>query len=207
MSQVLRQSRPTLQGDTEDYNENNAELVRSILQEASQDFIAGRRAAERQSLREIRERNTPSTAMSDAGEQTVIVREQPAPTNPPAASVPSTNSDVWTTSNFDISQQPNMVNFQHSPHATQFGHSQSYVLPTRNADSGLSQQQSDTGGYDQSIDFGYSPLTHDGFGIDFVNDAEFQATLEDPEMYSGHSVDIHNMDNFVYPEASSRREP
>lgn len=207
MSQVLRQSRQGLSVDPEEYNENNAELVRTVLQEASQEFMAVRRASERQSLREIRERNSSSAAASDAGEQTVLQTTS----NTSATTRPETNPQVWTPARFDLPQHPNMAMFQQSPHSAQFTQGQYYDLPSRTVDSNLPQQHTDTSGYDQSGDFSYSSLTHDGFGID-LNDPEFLATSEDPDMYSGHNVDIHsmdmnNMENFGYHEAPPHRDP
>lgn len=207
MSQVLRQSRPSLQTGSEDYNENNSDLVRTILQEASQEFIAARRAVERQSLQKIREQNTPSGATSDAGEQTVIVRDQQAIGSQQATGAIEMTPHPWNPGGADIPQASNMVPFQPSPHAAEFTQSHYYNLPTRGADHDLSQQQTDISNYDQPHDFSFTSLGYHSLDFD-INDPEGIATIEDPDMYSGHSIDMHNIERYSgYHEASSQRDP
>lgn len=207
MPQVLRESRQKLQLDPEDYNEQNAELVRTVLQEASQRFMDERRAAQPQSLKDIRQQNTVGSVADDLGERTVIVQsKQQAVEDQRTTEGPETAPHLWTPG-FDLPQQSNMAPFhQRPPHAAHYTQGQFYSLPTRNAEPALPQQQEGANDYDQSTNFSYSSLTPESFSALFDN-PEIMAAIEDPDMYGGHSVDPDNLDSYAYHEPTSKREP
>lgn len=197
MSQILRQTRQSLQISQEDYNEHNVELVRTILQEASQAFIAGRQATERQSLPEMRARH--SGASDDEGERTVVLREKSKSTNQPDSvrAEPASHASPSTGFNMQQRQPSNVAAFQQTPLPTQFAQGQTFNLPDRSADDTLPPQQPDISGFDFATPF------DDAFGMNFNSDQEFLATCEDTDMYSGHSVNMNNLEGYDYYNGST----
>lgn len=208
---VIQQSRRILNLNPEDYNEHNeqhVQLVRTILQEASQDFMANRRDAQAQSLKSIHEQNTPvEEAEDDLGDRTITVtHEKKALVDRSAVRRPETASYSWSQQTNDFTQSPNEAFHQQLPHTSPFAQSHMYNSPNATMDAPLPQKQVGPSGYDDPASFAYQQFTTENFDHAFLNQPEFLATIEDPEMYGSSSIDANDIGGYEFNESPYRRE-
>lgn len=209
MPEVIRSSRQKLKLEPEDYNDQNSELVRTILQEASHKFMKELRETQPQSLKEIKQENSPSDSAADPGEQTMIPRDYiSSMKQDPATNERETIHQPWHPPTPGLqSLLPTEIASQ-SPYPRQFAPQpqQTFDLPTRPAALASSQQQMPSYSYDDAPDFSYTPYVLQDFeNVQFIHDPEFTAIVEDPELYNPNSLGSHDLD-FEWIDGSSRRE-
>lgn len=193
---MIRQSRQMLNLDPEDYNEQNVQLVRTILQEASQSFMTERRSGQAQSLKDIQKQNTlPDDEVDDLGERTVTVeREKQSLVDRSAVGKQEPALPSWSQSIGDFTQPSDEAFHQPLPHSSSFAQDQLYDPSTVALDATLAQNHLGPNDYDQSANFSYSMFTADNFDhAPFLNDPEFLATMEDPDLYGTGSIDPNDI--------------
>lgn len=208
---VIQQSRRILNLNPDDYNEHNeqhVQLVRTILQEASQDFMSSRREAQAQSLKSIHEQNTPAEEEEedDTGERTItVMHEKKTLVDRSAVRGTETASYSWNQQANDFTQSPNEAFHQQLPHTSPFVQGHMYNSPTGTLDAPLPQKQVGPSGYDDPS-FAYGQFTTENFDHAYLNQPEFLATIEDPEMYGSSSLDANDVGAYEFAEPSYRRE-
>ena len=202
MPDVIRQSRQLLNFQSDDYNEQNSQLVQTVLQEASQAFMEELRTRHTPSLREIKQQNSPRASAVDIGENTVIVKDTQRKPQPMVSPTP----ENWQPTGIALSEQTVPSQQQLSM--------QSMQLPTRPANPQMAstphggvptQFYADHQALHHGHDYGESTQ----FDFDYLNMHEFDASIEDSDLYGTGSLNQNDYDRFDFvdnPSNSSRRE-
>lgn len=195
MPEVIRRSREMLHVSPEDYHERDTQLVRTILQEASQAFMLEARQSNPPSLREIKQQNSPGASAVDAGENTIIAKETKRQVGQVLPAENNRRQEFTQPLAPAVSPQPQM------PKRTM-------RLPTRPAD--------DVPPATQSFGFPHAPeyseaswATQDFEHFPYLNMPEFDATIEDPDMYGPGTMIQNDLEGFDFvenPADTSRRE-
>lgn len=206
MPHVIRQSRQKLNLDAEDYNEQNVQLVRTVLQEASQSFLAERRAAQEQSLKP---KSSAEEETDDPGERTITVKYEKRSLDDRSANKRAeSTSRPWSQSSGDIPQSSQEALRQQLPHSSPYAGNQMYDLTNRTLDATLPQEHVDSTGYSQPADYGFPTFTTETFdNALFLN----FASTEDAELYGLDSIYENDMsgynDHGGIPYRRERKQP
>lgn len=190
---VIRQARENLGFDPETYNEHEGQLGRQILQEAGQSFMTTMRSLQAPNLRERQLQNLASTAPADSGEQDVAVKEEPRrierrqPSNEPIAVEPwpaNVGADLQSTTGVHL-----------HPHMPP----RSISLPTRSAAPAPLPAPS-AYGYQQQIEPSsyYNLLPSDFEHAPFLTGTDFEAVIEDPDMYGPGNLTQNDLEGYTF---------
>lgn len=209
MPDVIRRSRQILKLEPEEYSDQNSDLVRTILQEASQTFMKELRESQPQSLKDIKQQNSSSASAADLGEQTVILKDNiNSVKQDPAVNEREATHQSWHAPTPGLQTLlPTEVALQ-SPYVSRFAlqPQQAFDLPARPANLASNQEQMPWYSYDNVTDFGYSPLVPQDFeNFQYLNDPEFTAIAEDPEMYNPNTLGPNEL-GYEWVDGSGRRE-
>lgn len=195
MPEVIRRSRDMLQVSSDDYNERDNQLVRTILQEASQAFMADARHSNPLSLRAIRQQNSLGASATDVGENTVIAKDaqrQGGQAHP---------TEINRRQEFIQPLAPAASPQSNMPTRTR-------RLPTRPAEE--ASHPDPTFGFPQAPEYNEATwATQDFESFPYLNISEFDHTIEDPDLYSTGTLmqnDIEGFDFVENPADTSRRE-
>lgn len=190
---VIRQARENLGFDPETYNEHDRQLGRHILQEAGQSFMTTMRSLQAPNLRERQLQNLASIDSGDSGVHGVAVKEEPPrierrrPSNEPVAIV------TWPADLGANMQSTTTV--QSHPHMPP----RSLSLPTRSAAPAPFPVPS-AYGYQPQIG---TPTYYDFVPTDFehapfLTGTEFEAVIEDPDLYGPGSLTQNDLEGYTF---------
>lgn len=191
-----------LNSESDDYNEQNSQLVQTILQEASQSFMEELRTRRTPSLREIKQQNSPRASAVDIGENTVIVKDTPRRPQPMVSPTP----ENW--------QSPNVMSSDHMAPAQRQFSMQSMQLPERPANPQMTSTPHggvpvQLYGDHQAFQHGHDYVEPNWVDFDYLNMHELDASVEDSDLYGTGSLNQNDYDGFDFvdnPSNSSRRE-